>query len=158
MDFLGYTPTEKNAWKRSPITPNIFHTWGCPVFVLNSRHQSAVGSVLKWEPRSRMGVYIGFLSFHPHNVALVFNPTTGFVSSQYHTVFEESFSNLEYVRKQVQPPHWSVLVKNASQLTTDDFFPFAMKLGSLTPQASLMSLASCCPLPTHHTQMLQPAF
>ena len=122
IDSLGYTPLERFSRTRSPITPDIFHTWGCPVFVLDSRQQSGIGSVPKWEPRSRMGLYLGFSPVHSLNVALVFNPKTGFVSPQYHTVFDDDFSTLKYVRKQVQPLHWSVLVQNASQLTTDDFF------------------------------------
>ena len=54
------------------------------------------------------------------DVALVFNPTTRFVSPQYHTVFYDDFLTLEYVCKQVQPPHWSVLVHNASYVTTNE--------------------------------------
>ena len=122
IDSFGYTPTERFAQTRAPITPEVFHTWGCPVFALDSRQQSGIGSVPKWEPRSRMGVYLGFSPVHSLDVALVFNPTTGFVSPQYHTVFDDDFSTLEYVRKQVEPPHWSVLIQNASQLSSDENF------------------------------------
>ena len=45
-----------------------------------------------WEPRSRIGVHLGHSHFHAGSVALVFNPTTGHVSSQYHIVIDDDFS------------------------------------------------------------------
>ena len=73
----------------------IFATFFCPVYVLDSRAQSAGGPGLpKWEPRCRIGVYLGHSPFHAGSVALVFNPTTGLVSTQFHVVFDESFSTV----------------------------------------------------------------
>ena len=122
IDSLGYTPLERFSRTRSQIVPERFHTWGCPVFVLDARNQSGIVSVPKWEPRSRMGVNLGFSPVHSSDVALVFNPSTGFVSPQYHLVFDDDFSTLEYVRKQVHPPHWSILVEQSShRATVNDF-------------------------------------
>ena len=75
-----------------------FHTLFCPVYVLDSRLQSAGGAgPPKWEPRSRIGVYLGHSPFHAGSVALVFNITTGRVSPQYHVVFDDDFSTVEYM-------------------------------------------------------------
>ena len=61
-----------------------FHTLFCPIYVLDHRLQSAGGpGPPKWEPRSRMGVYLGHSPFHTGSVALVFNPKTARVSPQY---------------------------------------------------------------------------
>ena len=35
------------------------HTFGCPVFVLDHRLQSSSAGPPKWDPRSRLGVYVG---------------------------------------------------------------------------------------------------
>jgi hypothetical protein len=75
------------------IADKSFHTLFCPVYVLDSRAQSAGGpGPPKWEPCSRIGVYLGHSPFHAGSVALVFNPHTGRVSPQYHVVFDDTFS------------------------------------------------------------------
>jgi hypothetical protein len=59
------------------IAVKSFHTLFCPVYVLDSRAQSAGGpGPPKWEPRSHIGVYLGHSPFHAGSVALVFNPRT----------------------------------------------------------------------------------
>eukprot|EP00956_Cyclotella_meneghiniana_P008197 scaffold10910_cov44-Cyclotella_meneghiniana.AAC.1 len=49
-----------------------YHTLFCPVYVLDARAQNeeAMGPP-KWEPRSRIGVYLGHSPFHAGSVALV---------------------------------------------------------------------------------------
>jgi len=41
------------------IGPSLFHTFGSPCFALDSRLQSGIAGVPKWEPRSRLGIYVG---------------------------------------------------------------------------------------------------
>ena len=77
------------------IPVKTFHTLFCPMYVLDSRAQSAGGPCSpKWEPRCRIGVYLGHSPFHARSVALMFNPTTGLVSPQFHVVFEDSLSTV----------------------------------------------------------------
>ena len=58
-----------------------YHTLFCPTYVLDARLQSSGGAgPPKWEPRSRIGVYLEHSPLHARNVALVWNPTTGRVS------------------------------------------------------------------------------
>ena len=82
----------------SEVPVKTHHTLFCPVYVLDSRLQSAGGpGPPKWEPRSRIGVYLGHSPFHAGSVALVFNPSTGRVSPQYHVVFDDEFSTVPYM-------------------------------------------------------------
>ena len=122
MDKFGYTPLERFARTRCPIRPEIFHTWGSPIFILDSRNQSGTCLVPKWEPRSRLGIYLGFSPCHSRDVALVMSPTTGNISPQYHVVFDDEFSTLPFLRQQRQPPHWSTLVNQSRYLATDRNF------------------------------------
>ena len=91
LDAMGYTPLDIFVHTRQQLHPEIFHNFGCPALVLDARQQSGVGSVPKWEPHSWMAVNLGFSPVHSLDVALVFNPLTGFVSPQYHLVFDDGF-------------------------------------------------------------------
>ena len=89
--------------------------------MLNYRVQSVGGSdPPKWEPRSRIGVYLGHSPFHAGSVALVWNPTTGHVSPQYHVVFDDDFTTVSYVEAGTVPPNWVDLVKRSSEKATPD--------------------------------------
>ena len=58
-----------------PIKP--FHTLFSPIYVLYARLQNSGGAgPPKWEPSSRIGVYLGHFPFHAESVALVWNLTT----------------------------------------------------------------------------------
>ena len=58
------------------IPVKTFHTTSPPVYVLDSRLQSAGGaSPQKWEPHSRKGVYLGNSPFNAGSATLVFNRT-----------------------------------------------------------------------------------
>ncbi len=51
----------------------------------------------KWEPRARMGIYVGWSPSHASNVALVLNPRTGNILPQFHVVFDDNFTIVEYL-------------------------------------------------------------
>ena len=96
-----------------------YHTLFCPTYVLDARLKSAGDEgPPKWEPRSRIGVYLGHLTFHAGSVALVWNPTTGRVSPQYHVVFNNYFSTVTYMEASTLPPNWEDLVKYSSDMDT----------------------------------------
>jgi hypothetical protein len=85
LSILNNVPVEN-------IPVKTFHTLFCLVYVLDSRLQSAGGpGPPKWEPRSRIRVYLRHSPFHAGSVALVFNPKTGRVLPQYHVVFDDTF-------------------------------------------------------------------
>jgi len=72
------------------------HTWGCPVFVLSAESRKL--KITKWDPRARVGVYLGHSPYHAGSVALVLNPKTLHVSPQYHVYFDDNFSTVPYIR------------------------------------------------------------
>ena len=94
------------------IAVKSFHTLFSPIYVLDDRLQNYGGSgPPKWEPRSHIGVYLGHSPFHAGIVALVWNPTTGLVSPQYHLVFDNEFSTVPYMEAGTIPSNWDNLVK-----------------------------------------------
>ena len=100
-----------------------FHTLFCPCYVLDSGLHNAGGiGPPKWEPRSHIRVYLGHSPFHAGNVALVFNPSTGHVSPQYHVVFDDDFTTVQYMNEGAVPPNWADLVHHSSELATKESF------------------------------------
>ena len=72
-----------------------FHTFGCPVYVLDARLQSVGGAgPPKWDPRYRLGIYVGHSPSHAGSVALVLNPESGLISPQFHVVFDNNFTTV----------------------------------------------------------------
>ena len=70
-----------------------FHSFGCPVYVLNARLQDTKAQP-KWESRARLGIYLGMSPRHARSVALVLNPRTGLVSPQFHVKFDDEFETV----------------------------------------------------------------
>ena len=94
LDGNGTSPLMKFSGVRE--LPNIdnFHPFGCPVYVLECALQTSSKGLPKWEPRSRLGIYLGHSPLHAGSVALVLNPSSGHVSPQYHIVFDDNFTNV----------------------------------------------------------------
>ncbi len=108
------------------IPVKTFHTLFCLVYVLDACLQSPGGpGPPKWEPRSCIGVYLGHSPFHAGSVVLVFNPKTGWVSPQYHVVFDNTFFTVPYMDAGTVPPHWEDLLKYSSKKATDEEFSLA---------------------------------
>ena len=92
VDMHGQTPEMMfSNTIGSSTSLSHFHTFGCPVYILDARLQS-VGGVgpPKWDPRARLGIYLGHSPSHSGSVALVMNPKTSFVSPQFHLVFDDT--------------------------------------------------------------------
>lgn len=99
--------------KASPIDlSRDFHPFGCPVYVLEEALQE--GQTLpKMDPRSRVGIFMGYSSQHASNVALVLNPETDHISPQYHIIFDDSFSTLTPKTFTEQWEMWDDLAQSA---------------------------------------------
>ena len=80
IDDSGYSPLAPFSKTSPTIDATLYHTWGCPIFVLDEHLQSGTGKSPKWDPCARLSTYIGFSPFHPSTVALVLDPHTGHVS------------------------------------------------------------------------------
>ena len=66
------------------------HVWGCPVYVLDPKLQDGK-KIPKWTPRSRRGQYLGVSPVHSSTIGRILNLRTGYVSPQYHVVYDDSF-------------------------------------------------------------------
>ena len=104
---------------RDVIEPSLFHVFGSPCFVLDARLQSGIADIPKWEPRSRLGIYIRHSPSHAGSIALVLNLTTGLVSPQFYVVFDDTFSTVPYMDKKQVPPNWTSLVKASRERVTE---------------------------------------
>ena len=69
------------------------HVWGCPAYVLEPKLQNGQ-KLPKWNRRSRLGQFLGYSDEHSSLVANVRHLKTGFVSPQYHVVFDDLFESV----------------------------------------------------------------
>ena len=98
LNHEGLSPVERMLGTKDEIVADDFHTWGCPILVLDAQLQTGNGiGPPKWEPRARAGIYLGHSPVHAGNVALVLNLQTGHVSPQYHIVFDDEFTTVPYL-------------------------------------------------------------
>ena len=115
LDYDGITPMENSTGTTTDITLKNNHTCGCPVYVLDAGLQGNISGLPKWEPSSRVGIYLGHSPFHEVSVPLVLNPATVQVSPQFHVVFDDEISTVPLMREGKIPPNWIDLVHHSSQ-------------------------------------------
>lgn len=96
-DDQGRTPMEKFSRTEHSFELSNIHAFGCPVRVLDHRLQNSQ-KIPRWEPRCRLGIFVGNSPLHADNAALVLNPFTGLVSLQYHLAFDDEFTTLPSLR------------------------------------------------------------
>ena len=123
LDDKGKTPIQKWSNVYHDINISTWHTFGCPVYVLENA--AADGMTPKWNPRARVGIYLGHSPCHAGSVAMVLNPRTLHVSPQYHVVFDDTFSTVPFLRAGKGPPYWNDLVADSSKLVTNEKFELA---------------------------------
>ena len=93
-----------------------FHTFGCPVYILDAQIQSIGGGVTpKWDPHACLGIYLGHSPSHAGSVALVINTKTGLVSLQFHLVFDDNFETVPHLCAGTVPENWAELVTNSRE-------------------------------------------
>jgi len=85
-----------------------FHTFGCPVFVMDPSLQQG-HKIPKWQPRARQAVYLGHSPKHSQTVPVVLNLKTGLCSPQYHVVFDDNFTTIQAVKNNKIPQNWEQL-------------------------------------------------
>ena len=101
------------------IPVKYFRTLFRPIYALDAHFWSTGGAgPPKWEPRSRILVYLVHSPFHASSMALVWNPTTGRVSPQYHVVFDNNFTTMSYIESGTISPKWENIVKHSSEMAT----------------------------------------
>jgi hypothetical protein len=75
-----------------------FHPFGCPVYVLEAPLQT--GNLFpKWNECSKVGIFLCHSPHHATSVPLILNTQTGFVSPQFHVVYDNNFDTIQYDTK-----------------------------------------------------------
>ena len=69
------------------------HVWGCPVYVLD-KSMGDGKKLPRWQPRSNRCILMGLSTRHATTVPLVLNPSTGYITPQYHVVFDDWFTTI----------------------------------------------------------------
>ena len=69
------------------------HVWGCPVYVLDPKLQDGK-KIPKFNPCSRRGQYLGQSSAHSSTIGCILNLNIGWVSPQYHVVYDDLFTTV----------------------------------------------------------------
>ena len=67
--------------------------WGCPAYVLDPKLQDGK-KLPKWDPQTRQGQYLGKSSSHASSVGLIRNLRTGYISPQFHVVYDNLFQTV----------------------------------------------------------------
>ena len=116
----GLCPIELFANVKHCTCVKDYHTFGCPAYVLDS-HLCNGGRVPKWNPRARRGIYLGMLPNHASNVALIYNVSTGYVSPQYHVVYDNDFTSVERKSDSEMRATWDTLFKTNRDVPPDDY-------------------------------------
>ena len=110
--ITGISPADIWTRTRWPLHRlHQFHVWGCPVYVLDKAIQDGK-KIPKWKPRSKRMVYMGPSLRHAANVALCYNMDTGFVTPQYHCIFDDWFATVGTSlddMPNVNSPEWQTL-------------------------------------------------
>ena len=79
--------------------------WGCPAYVLDPRIQDGK-KIPRWNPRSKMGQFLGRSTEHAGSVGLIRNLKTNAVTTQFHVVYDNHFSTVsaDYTADNVPVP------------------------------------------------------
>ena len=101
-----------------------YHTFGCPVYVLDAQLQGA-RFIPKWYERVRVGAYVGRSPIHAGNVSFILNPSTVQISPQFHIVFDETFSTVPSLKNGSFPASWTFICENNRELATYEDFTLA---------------------------------
>ena len=120
VDVRGRSPIQRFCKNSNQMDMKTLHTWGCPCYILDSSLQSG-NMKAKWEPRSRLGIYLGHSPCHAGTVALVLNPRSLHVSPQFHVAYDDTFSTVPYLASGDIPPTWLEIVSKSEKVCENDY-------------------------------------
>ena len=92
--------------------------FGAPAYVLDPRLQDGK-KIPKWEPRSRKGQFLGFSREHASTVGLIRNIRTGYISPQFHVVYDEEFTTVASDNSLDLSEQWIELFLNSRESYLD---------------------------------------
>jgi hypothetical protein len=67
--------------------------WGCPAYVLDPKLQDGK-KIPRWNPRSKLGQFVGRSQFHAANIGMIRNLRTGAISPQFNVVYDDHFTTV----------------------------------------------------------------
>jgi hypothetical protein len=144
-DILINLPTSESSkspleqFAKSPMKVDVrqWHTFGCPAYILNNSLQAG-HKIPKWNPRTRLGIYLGRSPMHASTVALIQHKDTGMVSPQFHTTMDDNFDSVAEIQQHgTTVATWKerchILVERAAQQKQQGQIPSAIVIdqGSL---------------------------
>ena len=90
----GVAPLELITGAR--LNPNDLRgmrVWGCPCYVLDPKVQDG-NKLPRWVPKARRGQFLGRSRTHASSIGLIKNMTTGYLSTQFHVVYDDFFTTV----------------------------------------------------------------
>jgi len=142
----GMSPIEKFTGQKRGNYNHLraCHVWGSPCYVLDLKIVEGK-KIQKWNPRSRQGKFMGYSKEHASNAGLLLNPTTGYMSVQYHVLYDNQFMSVAGVdedqrRATLNSVSWHSLIQSqgGSDIQYDDedidFVPNEVNDEWLTPE------------------------
>ena len=102
IHIWNHTPLPENGlcpveilckYKQSCVDLTRLQVWGCPAYVLDPKLQDGK-KLPKWKPRSCCGQFFVFSEEHSSTVGMIHNLNTGYVSPQFHVVYNERFETV----------------------------------------------------------------
>jgi len=94
----------------------------CPSYVLDPRLQDGK-KIPKWEPRARQGQFLGYSKDHATTIGLIRNIRTGYISPQFHVVYDEDFTTVTSDNSIDLTEHWIDLFLNSRESYLDSYDP-----------------------------------
>ena len=92
----GKTESQLSKFAGTSVEPNLknFHSFGCPVFVLQAPLQTR-SPFPKWGEHSRIGIFLCHSPHHASSFPLILSTQTGLISPQFHCVFDDDFDTVK---------------------------------------------------------------
>jgi Integrase core domain. len=123
----GLSPEEKFSGQKFPNYDHLrrAHVFGCPCYVLNPK-LVAGQKIPKWDPRSRQGKFVGYSKQHSTTAGLILNPRTGYISTQFHVLYDDEFSSVsgcnDAQRLQLEDVDWASIIQcqGGSEVSYDE--------------------------------------
>ena len=98
--------------------------FGCPSYVLHPKLQDGK-KIPKWQPRSRRGQFMGMSEDHACTIGLIRNLQSGYISPQFHVVYDELFQTIARSDNAIDRNLWLELIRTSREyyLEEGDFGP-----------------------------------
>ena len=117
---VGYSPIEIfSGSKQDDTWVKRMRVFGCPAYVLDPAIQDGK-KLPRWRPKSRRGQFLGRSPNHASDIGLVRNLNTGFVSAQFHVVYDDFFTTVTSDRDDEAPDTWKILFETSKEMLVEE--------------------------------------